>query len=164
MQKRFGKQIIKLIAILMCLIGLIGFLMGLTCECLSAVGITLTSSHIRLPHSNLSGFDVDREGNIYCYAGTYHRLQIFDNTGLFLRGWFVKAARVGEIHVDESGHIHFVDTSDKQLVFDTEWTQDRVEENKFINQVRARVALWREGGYVHAKNTIRAFLAGKETP
>ena len=53
---------------------------------------------------------------------------------------------------------------DKQLVFDTEWTQDRVEENKFINQVRARVALWREGGYVHAKNTIRAFLAGEEAP
>ena len=27
----------------------------------------------------------------------------------------------------------------KQLVFDTEWTQDRIEENKFINEVRRRV-------------------------
>ena len=35
----------------------------------------------------------------------------------------------------------------KQLVLDTEWTQDRIEENKFINDVRARVALWRQGGY-----------------
>lgn len=118
MQNRFVKQLIKLIAILMCLIGLIGFLIGLTCECLSAVGITLTSSHIRLPLSNLSGFDVDQNGYTYCYSGTYHRLQIFDNKGLFLRGWFVKAARVGEIQVDESGHIHFVDVSDKQFVFD----------------------------------------------
>ncbi|MFH0812681.1 MAG: DEAD/DEAH box helicase family protein [Pseudomonadota bacterium] len=33
-----------------------------------------------------------------------------------------------------------------QLSFDTEWTQDRIEENKFINQIRDRVALWRTGG------------------
>ncbi len=34
-----------------------------------------------------------------------------------------------------------------QLAFDTEWTKDRVEENRFVNQVRARIKLWREGGY-----------------
>ncbi len=32
----------------------------------------------------------------------------------------------------------------KQLQFETEWTQDRIEENKFINQVRSRVKQWRE--------------------
>ncbi len=36
----------------------------------------------------------------------------------------------------------------QQLSFDTEWTADRIEENRFINQVRERVALWRRGGYV----------------
>jgi type III restriction enzyme len=35
----------------------------------------------------------------------------------------------------------------KQLAFETEWTQDRIEESKFINQVRERVSLWRQGGY-----------------
>jgi len=34
-----------------------------------------------------------------------------------------------------------------QLTFDTEWTEDRIEENKFINQVRERVAQWRKQGY-----------------
>ncbi len=34
-----------------------------------------------------------------------------------------------------------------QLTFDTEWTEDRIEENKFINQVRDRVAQWRKQGY-----------------
>lgn len=29
--------------------------------------------------------------------------------------------------------------------FDTEWTRDRIEENQFINQVRAKVGLWRRG-------------------
>ena len=47
---------------------------------------------------------------------------------------------------------------DRQLVFDTEWTQDRIEENKFINQVRARVTLWREGGYVQVTKTTRRLL------
>src|SRR5829696_331288 len=30
-----------------------------------------------------------------------------------------------------------------QLAFDTEWTQDRVEENVFINRVRFHVQHWR---------------------
>ncbi len=37
--------------------------------------------------------------------------------------------------------------SPRQLSFETEWTADRLQENRFINQVRGRVALWRKGGY-----------------
>ncbi|MDP4199360.1 MAG: DEAD/DEAH box helicase family protein [Bacteroidota bacterium] len=36
----------------------------------------------------------------------------------------------------------------KQLILDTEWTQDRIEENKLVNDIRQRVAMWRKGGYV----------------
>ena len=36
----------------------------------------------------------------------------------------------------------------QQVQFDTEWTQDRIEENKLVNDIRRRVALWRKGGYV----------------
>lgn len=46
----------------------------------------------------------------------------------------------------------------RQLVFDTEWTQDRVEENRFINRVRERVAIWRRGGHVGVSNTTRQLL------
>ncbi len=45
-----------------------------------------------------------------------------------------------------------------QLAFDSEWTQDRVEENKFINRVRARVALWRQGGYIGITKPTRQLL------
>ncbi len=34
-----------------------------------------------------------------------------------------------------------------QLTFQTEWTQDRLEENKVINQIRGHVAQWRAAGY-----------------
>jgi len=47
----------------------------------------------------------------------------------------------------------------KQLSFDTEWTQDRVEENKLVNQIRVRVKLWREGGYVGVTPTTSRLLA-----
>src|SRR5208282_5351408 len=33
-----------------------------------------------------------------------------------------------------------------QLQFDTDWTKDRIEENKLVNAIRHRVALWRKGG------------------
>jgi type III restriction enzyme len=31
----------------------------------------------------------------------------------------------------------------KQLQFDTEWTQDRIEENKLVNDIRRRISQWR---------------------
>jgi type III restriction enzyme len=45
-----------------------------------------------------------------------------------------------------------------QMSFDTEWVEDRFEENKFINQVRDRVAKWRAGGYLHVTKTTRWLL------
>jgi type III restriction enzyme len=45
-----------------------------------------------------------------------------------------------------------------QLAFDTEWTQDRVEENVFINRVRFQVQLWRTGGYRGITKTTRQLL------
>ncbi len=35
----------------------------------------------------------------------------------------------------------------KQLALDTEWLQDRIEENKLVNQIRERVSLWRQKGH-----------------
>jgi type III restriction enzyme len=47
----------------------------------------------------------------------------------------------------------------KQLQFDTEWTQDRIEENKLVNDIRRRVALWRKGGYVGVTPTSARLIA-----
>ena len=43
--------------------------------------------------------------------------------------------------------------------FDTEWTQDRIEENKLVNDIRRRVALWRKGGYVGVTPTTARLIA-----
>ncbi len=44
-----------------------------------------------------------------------------------------------------------------EMVFD-EWTSDRLKENKFINQVREKVSIWRQGGYVGITHTTRRLL------
>jgi type III restriction enzyme len=36
----------------------------------------------------------------------------------------------------------------KQLSFETQWTADRIEENKLINQIREAVEKWCKGDYV----------------
>lgn len=46
----------------------------------------------------------------------------------------------------------------KQLSLDTEWTEDRIEENKFINQVRDRISLWRKRDYFGITKTTRFLL------
>ncbi len=46
----------------------------------------------------------------------------------------------------------------RQLAFDTEWTADRIEENRFINQIRDRVAIWRKGGYRGVTRTTAYLL------
>jgi type III restriction enzyme len=35
----------------------------------------------------------------------------------------------------------------QQLTFATEWKEDRIKENEFINKIRTRIARWRQGGY-----------------
>jgi type III restriction enzyme len=52
----------------------------------------------------------------------------------------------------------------KQLVLDSEWTQDRLRENKFINDLRNTVAKWRFGGCEGVTNTTRQLLEYWRSP
>jgi type III restriction enzyme len=46
----------------------------------------------------------------------------------------------------------------KQLRFETEWTEDRLQPNPHITRVRERVGLWRKGGYTGVTATTRRLL------
>ncbi len=52
----------------------------------------------------------------------------------------------------------------KQLVLDTEWTQERLKPNDEINRIRQRVTLWRTGGYQGVTNTTRRLLEYWQRP
>jgi len=46
----------------------------------------------------------------------------------------------------------------KQMVLDTQWTKDRVEENKLVNQIREKVVKWRKGRYLDVTKTTSRLL------
>ena len=52
----------------------------------------------------------------------------------------------------------------EQLVLGTEWTKDRQQENKFINDIRNTVSKWRFGGYDGVTNTTRNLLEYWQRP
>ena len=43
-------------------------------------------------------------------------------------------------------------------LFDTEWTQDRVEKTKLVNDIRQKIAIWRKGGYAGITTVSRRLL------
>ena len=43
-------------------------------------------------------------------------------------------------------------------LYETEWTQDRLEENRTVNDIRRRVAMWRKGGYVGVTSTTARLI------
>jgi len=45
-----------------------------------------------------------------------------------------------------------------QMVFETEWTKDRIEENKTVNAIRRQVKTWREGRYTADVTRVTARL------
>jgi type III restriction enzyme len=51
-----------------------------------------------------------------------------------------------------------------QQVFDTEWTRDRIEENRFINSVRDKVRAWRDGGYLGVTPVTKQLLVYWNNP
>jgi type III restriction enzyme len=44
-------------------------------------------------------------------------------------------------------------------LFDTEWTQDRIEENKLVNDIRRRVGMSRQGGHLGVTPTTERLIA-----
>ncbi len=47
----------------------------------------------------------------------------------------------------------------QSALFDTEWTQDRIEENKLVNDIRRRVVMWRKGGYLGVTPTTARLIS-----
>ena len=52
----------------------------------------------------------------------------------------------------------------ERLPFETEWTADRYQENEFINYVRGKVAIWRQGGYQGVTRTTHHLLDYWQNP
>ena len=43
-------------------------------------------------------------------------------------------------------------------LYQTEWTQDRIQPNDLVNEIRPRIAIWRQGGYAGVTGVTRRLL------
>ncbi len=116
------KKIIKILLVVWLALGTVGVCIVLLCHWLSALGLSMNSSYIRFPLGEVSSMTTDARGCIWVYSTDLSRLQIFDQKGDFLRGWFVSSASpnplTSEMYVDPNGHIHLILISDDHYIFD----------------------------------------------
>lgn len=82
------RRIISIVASVLLLIGASGFLLGFAA---SAIEHRFISDSIELPLSHVRSMTVDRQGNVYLGLEFYSRIQMYDDRGKFLRGWFLPA-------------------------------------------------------------------------
>ncbi len=52
----------------------------------------------------------------------------------------------------------------QQSFYETEWLEERIQENKLINDIRQRVGQWRQGGYLGVTPTTERLLAYWTSP
>lgn len=56
---------------------------------------------------SLEAIAVDKSGNIYLGSSFYGRIQLYSNTGRFIRGWFIETKGGGfRIALDKLDHLH----------------------------------------------------------
>lgn len=116
------KKIIKILLGAWLAVGTVGVCGVLLCHWLSALGVSMNSSYIRFPLGEVSSMTMDTKGCLWVYSTDLCRLQIFDQEGRFLKGWFVSSASpepsTSGMHIDPNGHIHLILISDDHYIFD----------------------------------------------
>lgn len=113
------RKIIKILLVSWLAVGVLGLLVVFICAGMSYCGLQGISSQIRFPIGELTSFAVDKEGRIFCYAGSLCRLQIFNKQGDFLRGWFVLTAfSTGKLYTDPNEYVNVVSSLDDHFIFD----------------------------------------------
>lgn len=116
------KKMIKILLGGWLAVGTVGVCGVLLCHWLNALGVSMNSSYLRFPLGEVSSMTTDAKGRLWVYSTDLSRLQIFDQQGDFLKGWFVSSASpnpwTSEMHTDPNGHIHLILISDDHYIFD----------------------------------------------
>lgn len=116
------KKVIKIVLGVWLAIGIVGVFGVLLCHWVGTLGVSMNSSRIRFPLGEVSSMITDAKERLWVYSTDLSRLQIFDQQGDFIRGWFVSSVSpnpgTSEMHIDPNGHMHLILVSDDHYMFD----------------------------------------------
>jgi len=98
------------------------------------------SDRARFPIANVGGIAVDGHKNTYLALQGYHRIQVYDADGRFVRGWFVDRPGGGRMRLWYDGRIHVLETRTiRHYVFATD---GRLVDMKAVPSSEAFAILW----------------------
>lgn len=108
--------IILIIGIILFIFGVIGFFSDFIIFLTKPSWLT---KEAELPLSDLREFAVDKDGNVYCATHQYDRIQVYDQKGHFLRGWFVPPhTRFIRIRINAANNLEVARTSTLVKTYD----------------------------------------------
>jgi len=130
-KKLVSTSLIPAISILAGSIGL--FIIAFFCE--SVIG-PIPSTKFMLSLSNAEGIAVDNKSNIYVGSKIYSRIQVYNENGKFLRGWFAPLSKGrrhieitddGDVILKLSGRMWAYDPNGN-LLYEKEYAQSKFDE------------------------------------
>ena len=117
----------------------------MTCNALTGLGVTGVSSTIVFPLGQPHYIALDDKGNIYCFTSTYSRLQVYNRTGRFVRGWFVPDPHF--LLIDSSDDtLNIITSEDKRLVYNAK--------GELINILEEEKGYYRKNWIKHVKSEV----------
>ena len=125
------KKVAKILLYFWLSLGMVGLFTVFICSGLAYCGVQGISTKISFPIAEVTSSAVDKQGRVFSYSGSLCRLQIFDNRGGLLRGWFVYTAfSTGRIYTDSNAYVHVVSSADNHFVFDYDGNKIRESKDK----------------------------------
>lgn len=99
-------------AVILCVFYYIMFFFLAGCSFAMWSGMQFQSSKLQFPlgAEGCALIALDKQGRIYYAVESYHRLQVYDKHGRFLRGWFapIESDQHRDLYVDEDDYVHVV--------------------------------------------------------
>ncbi len=118
---------LKLSACALLLLGCVGWFGGALTSLLKPAWI---SSETQLPLGDLESVALDSQGRIYCGLAFYSRIQVYDEQGRFLRGWWVDGGGgMLRLHMAEGDRLE-VEAARKNRVFTFDLNGSLIESNQ----------------------------------
>jgi hypothetical protein len=131
--KKMPLSILKIAGIILLITGMSSFING----AFAASGMTpWITEKTEIPLTMVGDYTMDKEGRLYCSLNFYCRIQQYDSSGNFLRGWFINSGG-GRIcmNTDDKGQLLIANIKFHNLLtFDSEGKmikEEKLEGNEY---------------------------------
>ena len=105
--------LLKILSFMSIMLGSITFFFGIACN----LDFIKIENQIELPLGYPKSIAIDEQGRIYCHLQFYHRIQLYDCNGNFIKAWHIdKGDNLLLQSIDEK-HLEVIDVDDLKIYY-----------------------------------------------